>query len=268
MTHHVLRLQVAMHDAAHVRRRDAVENRLEPLGRDGGRHRLLPVHRGPQRLSLHALHHDVGTFAFQRADVMHGDDVRMIETRGRARLAPEASQRTGLAKRAAQHDLHRDLAVEFQIARFVHRAHAALADEPVQSVTRVDRARHRQRQRQELLVDRTLLDIAAEARAAQRAFLEQVGHRAVESREHVVTHAHFFRQPRAQAQVLADHRGLFRDCAQEARVAVAVGLLGFFLAQQQRADQAVVAVRDRHDQVDAALLQPIHIFGRKTRLGW
>ena len=144
MTHDVLRLEVTMHDAAGMSCGYAVEHRLEPLRNQRRHHRAVPFQRDAQRVSLHTLHHDVRTFAFQRSDVMHGDDVRMAETRRCARFTPEAAQRTRLTERTTQHDLRRDHTIELQIVGFVHRTHAAAADEPVQPVARIDRARHRQ----------------------------------------------------------------------------------------------------------------------------
>ena len=63
------------------------------------------------------------------ADFVDCHDVRMLHARGVLRLAMEALHEIRRRPRARGEDLHRDLAIETDLARAIDDAHAAFADE-------------------------------------------------------------------------------------------------------------------------------------------
>ena len=122
--HHVLGLEIAMHDAGVVR---AQERRGELLAerRDGGRRQALAVDPRAQRLALDPLHDDerrVGVLA----EVVDGDDRGVVERGGGARLTQGLGQRVGAF--ATMERLDRDHPVEHRVARAEDVAEAAAAD--------------------------------------------------------------------------------------------------------------------------------------------
>ncbi len=72
-----------------------------------------------------------------RADVVDGQDVRVIELPGGARLLLEAMQPAAIGREASRDQLDRDVAAEAWIARAVDLAHAAGA-EPAEHFIRTD----------------------------------------------------------------------------------------------------------------------------------
>ena len=87
-------------------------------------------HHLEQRLPAQQLHDEVGRSVRLRrlADVVDRADVRMVQRRGRARLALEAPQVFFRRRERRRQQLHRDIAAELQIVRLVDLAHAAGAD--------------------------------------------------------------------------------------------------------------------------------------------
>ena len=83
---HVLGLDVAVHDAAAVR----VRERLAHLAGDVDRLRHRQRQPPRERAARHELHHQVRVAGGGGAEVVHGDDARMLQARERARLAREA----------------------------------------------------------------------------------------------------------------------------------------------------------------------------------
>ncbi len=77
-----------------------------------------------ERLALHELHRDVGQ-RIGAADLVDGDDVRMVEGRHRARFFLEASDAIGLGGHLLGQDLERHVAVQPRVARPVDVAHPA-----------------------------------------------------------------------------------------------------------------------------------------------
>ena len=110
---------------------------------DGARRRqaAFALHQVPQVLAGHELHHEIRGAVRQRAVVEHRHDRRMLQARHDLRLAPEARARVRIGEQVGAHDLDRDRALEPQIPRAKHRAHAALADHRVDAVLAVDHAR-------------------------------------------------------------------------------------------------------------------------------
>jgi hypothetical protein len=123
--HDVFRFEIAMRDATLVSAAEDVGDfrgdaeRLAQLHRSAG-------HETAQRLAFDELHRDVGD-RILAADVVDGHDVRMIESRGGARLLLEAPERLG-AGDVRRQDFQRDVAVELRITGAVNLSHSAGAD--------------------------------------------------------------------------------------------------------------------------------------------
>ena len=66
--------------------------------------------------------------AFHAAHFEYRNDVRVIQTRGGARLGQEAGHRAAVAGKAADDELHRDLTPEAQLPCTKYDAHTAAAD--------------------------------------------------------------------------------------------------------------------------------------------
>jgi hypothetical protein len=132
----VVRLDVPVDDPVPVRKPE----RLEHLVRVGkrGRDRERPT-RHDQLLEaapLDDLHRDV-VGAFRLAAVVHRDDVRMRERRGRLGLAPEALDEEIVVRVTLVQNLDRDPAAEILVLGEVDVRHAArpeLADDAVAAV--------------------------------------------------------------------------------------------------------------------------------------
>ena len=69
-----------------------------------------------------------------RPDVVHRDDVRMVQARRRAGFLSEASQPVRVAHVARRQDLQRDVAVQARVVRPVHLTHAPTRDQVVDLV--------------------------------------------------------------------------------------------------------------------------------------
>ena len=84
--------------------------------------------------------------AVLRADVVNGQDVRMVERGSCARFLLEATQPVSISREGRWQNFDRDFAVEACIARAVHFTHPARAKEgenPVRAKTGI-RCKHRQ----------------------------------------------------------------------------------------------------------------------------
>ena len=82
----------------------------------------------PQVPAIHVFHHQV----VQRArlpEIMHRDDVRMVQARQGAGFAVEPLGKARVAGRGRRQDLQRHQPVQAGLARLIDGAHAALADE-------------------------------------------------------------------------------------------------------------------------------------------
>ncbi len=87
---HVRRFDVAMHDARGVRGAERVREQRADTRDDLGEDRPALLDLGEQRSPAHELHDDERRIAAGRAsDVVHAQDVRVLEARRRARLAME-----------------------------------------------------------------------------------------------------------------------------------------------------------------------------------
>ena len=133
-------LDVAVHDAELVGARRA---RARPAARCAAR---AAARAGPSpcssssELALEVLHHHVDDAVFGLAEVGDVDDVLVVDLVGGARLAEEAlAQPLVLGQRRVQ-ELERDVATDELVARAVHRAHAARAEQLLDQVAARDDA--------------------------------------------------------------------------------------------------------------------------------
>ena len=125
--HHVARLDVAVHDAACMR---VVERPCELDAHDhhvAHRHRLAVGHHIGERLTVEQLHGHVGP-AFDLADVVHDDDVRMRQPASSPCLLQEALAILLVFAERGMQELDRHVAPDARVVRPVHRGHAAAAD--------------------------------------------------------------------------------------------------------------------------------------------
>ena len=126
-------------------------------------------------MALEVLHHHVDDAVLGLAEVGDVDDVLVVDLIGGARFAEEAlAQALVLGQRRVE-ELERDVAADELMARAVHRAHAADAEQRFDHVAAGDdRADERiARRGQRLAVDRADADVAAETRITFRTLFER-----------------------------------------------------------------------------------------------
>lgn len=122
----VLGLDVEVHHAGAVCERQAGAGVVDQPEQLAPRRRLRLADERRQRLARHVLHGDERP-PVVLADVEDGDDVRVVETAGGARLAGEALAGGGV-ERVREH-LHGDVTADQRIAGQIDLAHAAAAEQ-------------------------------------------------------------------------------------------------------------------------------------------
>ena len=122
----VLRLEVAMDDAALVRRGQPARELRAEVERAARRDGPFANPRA-QRLAFQQLGDDVALLAFD-ADVVDGQNVGMVEHPRRPRLLLEPSQRLGVVDQRARQHLDRHVALQPRVLRTVDLAHPARPD--------------------------------------------------------------------------------------------------------------------------------------------
>ena len=85
------------------------------------------VEHVPQRVAVEQLRHHVRHAALG-ADIVHDEDVRMVQRGGRARFLLEALHAIGVGRDGRGEDLEGDLTIQPRIARAKHFAHPARAN--------------------------------------------------------------------------------------------------------------------------------------------
>ena len=121
--HHVLGLEIAMDDAGLVGFRKPVGDLCG--NRECAAQRQRPaLERLAERLAGDQLHADPRLRRLG-ADVIDGDDGRMVERGGGARFALEASEAFGVAGDVRREQFQRDKPIEPRVARLVDLAHSA-----------------------------------------------------------------------------------------------------------------------------------------------
>ncbi len=122
---HVVRLDVAVHDAVLVRVRERARDVAQDAHRLGDRQRPAAQPRA-QALALDERHRVVGQ-PVEVAGREHRDDVRLLERRGDADLALEPRRGHRRGELGREH-LHDDLAAEAVLVGDEHARHAAAAE--------------------------------------------------------------------------------------------------------------------------------------------
>ena len=135
------RLDVAVHDAAFVRRGEPAGN-LDRIVDHRARRQRPPVHPLAKRLADEQLGDDPGG-AVVHADVVDRDDIRVIQAARRASFLFEPALAIGIARECRRQDLDRDLALQLRVARAIDLAHAADAEasEDLESADAIARGR-------------------------------------------------------------------------------------------------------------------------------
>jgi len=118
----VLRLEVAVGNAALVRRGDALGHLCRPLEGQGQGHGSLrqPL---PQCLALQQLGDEV-RLVLVKAHVVEGDHVRMVHGGGELRLALKPVEEGDVSAERFGHDLDGHVAAQARVLRPVHLGHA------------------------------------------------------------------------------------------------------------------------------------------------
>jgi hypothetical protein len=141
--HDVLGLDVAMHEAAGVRRRERARDVAEPSQSHRHAHRRIADERA-QRAPRDELHRDERV-PLVLAHVEHGHGVGVVQRRRRARLAHETRRALRSLDALDAKDLERDQAIELLVVRSVHAAHAAFAHARFDHVAVVEDVSQRER---------------------------------------------------------------------------------------------------------------------------
>ena len=128
------RLDVTVHEPAGVRGVQRRADLRDDVGHAVGGQRPRRPHERPEVLPVDVAHRDVQLVAVL-ARVVDGQHVRVLDRRRRPRLAQEPRAEVGIAGQGGRDELERDDAVERQLRRPVHHAHAATAGEPLDAVT-------------------------------------------------------------------------------------------------------------------------------------
>ena len=123
--HHVVRLEIAMHDALLVRRMESQRDLDGDVERFTDRQRTAADVLA-QRRAVDKFHRDERR-AVTLADVVDGQNMRVIERRGGSRFVREAAQTIGILINVTQH-LDGDDAFETVVHRAIDDTHAAFAD--------------------------------------------------------------------------------------------------------------------------------------------
>ena len=121
--HDVARLQIAVDDARIVRDRQTVGDLAGDLDHARGL-QPLPLDRAVERLPGDELHDDERP-AVQVADVVDGDDVRVVEQGRQPRLARQALGRDAVRRQLVGDELDGDEPAQARIARLIDLSHAA-----------------------------------------------------------------------------------------------------------------------------------------------
>ena len=130
----ILRLQVAVHDAAHVRRLQPRGDLLDDEERLLQAQRRRAVQASAQALAVEELEDEVGLPVVEHVVVHHLDDVRVAKLRDDGGLLAEAGHQPGVDAELALQHLDRHAPGQAEVARLPDRAHAPDADHPGQLV--------------------------------------------------------------------------------------------------------------------------------------
>jgi hypothetical protein len=126
--HHVLGLEVAVHDPAVMRAREPARDPSRDAQRFDHRERPVAEHAA-ERLARDVLHHEEDAPPLF-AHFVERRDVGVRDGRGGPRLAQEALAPFGIRGERGRQHLDRNVAMELLVHGAIHDAHAAFADAP------------------------------------------------------------------------------------------------------------------------------------------
>ena len=144
---HVARLDVAMQDAALVRRRQRVTQLEADVHRVGHADRATHGQDPFQRAAFQELHHEVWRAVFGLARVEPLNDARVARDAQRARFEQQALTRLERLDLFGDQQLDGDGARRVQVLGFEHRARAAARDFALQTIATIDDRAHVERER-------------------------------------------------------------------------------------------------------------------------
>ena len=119
-------LDIAVHDAARVRRLQAIGD-LDGHAEHRVKGHRAATHGVKQRLSLEEFGDDI-RHAIVPADVVHREDVRVIQCRGCARFLLESREAIRVGDERGWQHLDRDVPLQPGVSAAIHLTHAARAD--------------------------------------------------------------------------------------------------------------------------------------------
>jgi hypothetical protein len=134
-------LDVAVDEAAPVRGVERRADLADDPHRALGRERPLPHDGGEQVGAVDEPHRDI-ELAVDLPGLVDRDHVRVVDRRSEHRFALEALAELAVAREVVGDQLQRDGPRERDLGRPVHTAHAALAGDAVDLISREDGARH------------------------------------------------------------------------------------------------------------------------------
>jgi hypothetical protein len=126
--HHVVGLQIAMHDAVFVRRAKR-ERDLPSDGERAGMRDRPGVEQCAQALTVYVLEHQVVRAVVELAEVARGGDVGVLDATGGDRLALEASHDLFFVEELAVEHLQRHRLPHVHVFGAIDGAHPALAEQ-------------------------------------------------------------------------------------------------------------------------------------------
>ena len=124
----VVWLQIAMDDAARVRRGESVGDLRRDVRRALGWQRAFETQEITEPGALEQLHHDEAVPVRRLPEVLHVDDVVVADLRDRSRLVEEPRQRLLVGRELGSDHLQRHALADGRMLRQVHRAHRSLPD--------------------------------------------------------------------------------------------------------------------------------------------
>jgi hypothetical protein len=125
--HEVLGLQIPVHDPGRMCLGEPLGGLRGDVEKPLRRERFARSQELAEGLPFHELHRDVGR-PVGFADVVDGQDVGVVQSRGRARLLLEALAALGMAGHGGRQHLDRDVAAEPGVGRAIDLSHPAGAD--------------------------------------------------------------------------------------------------------------------------------------------
>ena len=128
-----------MHDVGRVRGRERVRELARDARRLARSEQTARAQPRRERLADEEIHHEVGRAVLEGSEIADRDDRGVPDGRRRARLLEESGSEPAVGGEIAPEDLHREHAVERDVADLVDRTHAAFAERRDHLVALIDR---------------------------------------------------------------------------------------------------------------------------------